>query len=104
MVGVNIGAAFQKQNVVTGSRAIDGTIYRNTSGKTMFISVVGVYSAGNPTITGYSDASATPTTEIGTAQNTDAGSTVTLSFMVLNNHYYKITSVQASLSTWIEWV
>jgi hypothetical protein len=99
-VDVTITAApFSTQNVVTASRAI-GTVYQNTTGKTIFVVVTLVSTSGWQYA--YTDASNPPTTIVaGVSYNSTA---FTLAFMVLPNNYYKIgTSGSASLNYWVEW-
>jgi hypothetical protein len=88
--------SFTSQNVVTGSRAL-GTIYRNTTGKTMFVTVS--VNCTNYTVTALTDSSSSPSTVVASCQGSQYGS---LSFMVLNNNYYEVTTAY-SLQCWTEW-
>jgi len=94
------GSWFQAQNIVTGQRAL-GTIYQNTSGKTMLVSVT-MNVGSTSSASAYSDSSLNPMTSVG---STNISATLnTLSFMVLNNNYYTITtSGTVSLVSWVEW-
>lgn len=91
---------FQAQNVVTAQRAA-GVIYQNTSGKSMFVTITGNISSAS-SITAFSDATLNPNTEVG-AVNIVA-TKVPISFMVLNNNYYTITTTgTVALVCWAEW-
>ena len=93
------GGGFTTQNVVTSSRTL-GTVYQNTTGKTIWVSAgSGAYMSGQ--WTAYSDASSSPATEVGVSYQGNGNCTV--SFMVLNNNYYKITATAGTLGYWIEW-
>jgi hypothetical protein len=87
---------FGNQNDVTASRSC-GTVYQNTSGKTMFVSITGSSGASI-----FSDSSNPPTTQVavlGTATASTTGS-----FMVLNNNYYEAGACGGGgLVKWIEW-
>jgi hypothetical protein len=100
------------QTDVTASREI-GTVYQNTTGKPMWITVTyradgnGSYSKG---LRFYSDASDTPTTEIARghlgAQNIGI-SNLTTTIIVLPGNYYKAaqhsSELASSITKWIEW-
>jgi hypothetical protein len=93
---------FVAQNDVTASRAIDGTVYRNTSKKTMYVSV-SVTTAAAGTIAGITDSAAAPTTTVADHDHAAAGK-IHIGFMVLPGNYYKVTNTGAVLANWIEWV
>lgn len=85
---------------LSGSRAL-GTVYQNTSGKTMIV-VVNVTGMGaNSALQAYSDTSNPPTTERWrSAQQAGPGSLI---LFVPNNHYYKVTAASGALSKWYEY-
>ena len=94
------GSWFQNQNVVTGQRAL-GTIYQNTTGKTMFITVTNNISSTS-SVTVYTDSSLNPTTEVCAENTTTTKSPI--SFMVLNNNYYTLTTTgTVAIVCWTEW-
>lgn len=98
-------AGFTTQGNVTGSRSF-ATNYQNTSGGTMFITVsVGNGGLGVGTVSALTDASSTPTTTVASMSCNpgDTGGTSNLSFMVLNNNYYRVTSDSNPLLQWFEW-
>jgi len=84
---------------VTASRAVDGTVYQNTSGKLMFATITiqcGVTGAANI----YCSANASPAqiAQVGIAPNA-------VSFFIPPNYYYKVSQAVATISLlyWIEW-
>jgi len=81
---------FQNQSVITAQRALN-TPYQNTSGLTMMVNV-SVSTA--VVITAYSDSTQAATTELYASQQG-------VSFMVLNNNYYRVTS-GGTLAYWTE--
>lgn len=100
-----VNNAVQSQNVVTGTRALD-TIFQNTTGKPMFVSVTASGSGVN-FLTAITDASATPTTQVAQAgQGSSVGATIEqIFFIVLPGNYYKVAGGgSAGLQTWTEWV
>lgn len=90
------------QNVVTGSRAFN-IAYHNTSSKALFVSVTCFFTVGT-IMHVYSDASATPTTEIISVGNNSTGPAISVQgfFIVLPGNYYKVVS-SGSLGFWVEW-
>lgn len=87
------------QNNVTASRAL-GTVYRNTTGKPMWVRVIQTNNGG--IIVGYSDNNSTPTTLVDeTHSHTTAAYTSSVGFWVLPNNYYKVTA--GGLRGWIEY-
>lgn len=101
------GGGFTTQNVVTGSRAFE-TVYRNTSGNTMFVTVVINVDVGAPHIKMLSDSSTPPTTIVAESSTNASGTTVPLTFsiMVLNNNYYEVVRTSAGtnvIQSWTEW-
>ena len=86
------------QSDVTGSRAIDGSVYHNTSGKIMIATITG-YGSGSVTFS--CDSNASPTTGIGVLAST---ASATGTFIIPANYYYKAPkSGTYSLSYWIEY-
>ncbi|MGA8573968.1 MAG: hypothetical protein WBQ36_11660 [Desulfobaccales bacterium] len=99
LTGLPSGGGFSTQNVVTSSRTL-GTVYQNTTGKTIWVSASSpAYMSGQ--WTAYSDSSSSPATEVGVSCQGNGNCAV--SFMVLNNNYYKITATGGTLGYWIEW-
>ena len=113
------GGGPSSQNVVTGSRALNGSnsspthVYQNTTGKPMWVSVVIDQNAAVTTEiagTAYSDSAATPTTAVA-GWNFNTGQqflTQTLSFLVLPSNYYFVYAPTIGggspvLAQWIEW-
>ena len=102
---ISIGVSgFTTQSDVTGSRAIDGTVYHNTSGKAMLV-VISAAMATTYGIAAFSDATVTPTQAIASANNPGlvAAITSSITFLVLIGNYYKCTGVSCTLVTWIEY-
>lgn len=93
---------FAAQNDVTASRAIDGTVYQNTSKKTMYV-VVTATTAAAGVMAGLTDSAANPTTTVD-GHNHAAAGTIHVHFMVLPGNYYKVTNTGAVKASWIEWV
>lgn len=107
------------QGDVTGSRAIDGTVYQNTSGKIRIVTVQCVLTKTNAAqysrVTFCSDANASPTTQIGrmalqpdtAALGGDLIVEMAFTFVVPPNYYYKATETHtgdvSTLSDWFEW-
>lgn len=78
-----------------------GTIYHNTSGKVIFVSIV-VLISNNATFA-LCDTVTPPVITVGTLQMVGGGQG-TLTFVVPNNYYYEVpTSVGAVLQHWTEW-
>lgn len=101
----NVGyLGFTKQVEVHASRAIDATVYHNTSGRPMLVSISCVCNFGD-VINAYSDANATPTTivvSMGHSNIQPVG--MSLTFLVLPGNYYKINQTGTStLSYWVEY-
>lgn len=95
---------FLTQSVVTGSRAL-GTIYRNTTGKTMMVTVTAYAAGATGQWTAFTDSSTPPTTEVCLGNATVISEGFPITFMVLNNNYYKVsvTGGSATLVDWVEW-
>lgn len=97
-----------KQNDLTASRAINSTVYQNTSGKVLNVQIstytslaANTFSVGTATV--YCDAAASPTTAKGTLGATatlPASTTMTIyssvSFIVPIGHYYKVVPATAN--------
>uniref|UniRef100_A0A6M3IYE9 Tail protein n=1 Tax=viral metagenome TaxID=1070528 RepID=A0A6M3IYE9_9ZZZZ len=94
---------------VTASRAIDATVYQNTTGYEMTVHVYMSISSGTSVMQGRTDAATPPTlniggVSIGTGAYTYIGHG-SLTFTVQNNHYYCVAKVGAgtvNLVTWVE--
>lgn len=94
------------QNVATGIAALGG-VYRNNSGKAMWVAVALFLSAGTSG-TAYTDANSSAPTQLAayvTAPNT-AACYDTLNFTVLPGNYYRVlgNGVPApTIQSWLEW-
>ena len=107
------------QHDVTGTRAVDGTVYQNTTDWIMVVTIAAkfVTDVGSSTLVFVCDAGAAPATDIGSLRLSGAAGTlgddieVTMShtFVVLPNYYYKATATGAgggtspTLDEWFEW-
>ena len=88
------------QNNVTASRAL-GTVYQNTTGKPMFVSVICYITANYSTATAYTDSNSSPNTIVSDIQ--PYGTLVSsMFFIVLPGNYYKVAGTM-TLKNWIEW-
>jgi hypothetical protein len=103
------GGGPTNQNVVTGSRAFN-TVYQNTTGKPMWVTVTAQFSAtANTAVSAITDSSSTPTTTVGIiyVDFNSASSAYAITFVVLSGNYYKIVpsgnTPLATLNTWTEW-
>ena len=96
------GPIFTTQNTQTTLNRSFGTVYQNTTGKSMFVSVTASVGVMFETITCITDSNSNPTTSvIGGAIYSHTGS---FSFMVLSGNYYKVTrSDTATIVHWTEW-
>ena len=97
-----VSAGITVQNDVTGSREL-GKVYRNTTGKPMFVSV-NYQSGTNQMLMGLSDHNDPPVSLVTIVQAmTNIGGT--LVFWVLNNNYYKLMFGISSptVRLWTEW-
>ena len=94
--------AISVQNNMTGSRTL-GTIYQNTTGKSMFVSVMDVGGVTWHHLHAYSDNTAIPTTLVSMGYADGNGCSV--AFWVLNNNYYQVLQDGGgdSVRSWIEW-
>lgn len=102
---VNTTIPFTNQAVVTGSRAIDGSVFHNTNATTMMVSV-SIQPSAAGLINVFTDSNPNPITQVleMTLPATVVGFEC-LSFMVLAGNYYKITNDGAAgtLGYWTEW-
>ncbi len=82
---------------------VKGTIYQNTTGKIMFVTVtINVASAASGAI--YSDSATPPTVPMASFSNSNAQPGYqSASFHVLNNNYYKLTELGGTI-TILQWV
>ncbi len=119
------GGGVTTQNVVTASRAFT-TVYQNTTGKPMFITVSvylpsivsSICGADSSTVQAKSAAGSPPATVVGTVGTDPSGSgadsgnddTASLSFFVLPNNYYQLSATGGTMCTpppslvsWVEW-
>jgi hypothetical protein len=97
------------QSEVSGSRAIDGTVYHNTSGKIMFVAInIKAPADSGGSVMAYSDSSNPPTTVVFEGSNGCIGDnptfeSVTVLFFVQIGHYYKVSgNAGTSLAHWQE--
>ncbi|MBU4373910.1 MAG: hypothetical protein KJ714_05610 [Euryarchaeota archaeon] len=90
------------QNDVTASRVKDA-IYRNTTGKPMWVNAMFAFSAKS-TIIAYSDEKSDPTTVVA-LHTMEAYTYGGVSFIVLPNNYYKVVLGAGGVGTiqWLEW-
>ncbi len=99
-------AEIKAQNDVTASRDI-GTVYRNTSGKPMFVSAT-LYNATDPGLSSFfaeTDATATPTTRVARNDSYLNVTVTQLCFWVLPGNYYEVTGpANGYVVYWTEWL
>jgi hypothetical protein len=100
---LSAGGAISVQAAVAGSRAIN-TTYHNTSGKPMLVSVA-LEMTSTMQAVAFTDAAASPTTQVCMSGYGGAGSTTfTLTFWVLTGNYYFIQATGGMvLHQWTEW-
>ena len=89
------------QTDVTSSRAFNGTVYQNTSGKVM-IATVQAYSAGSGNVTLYCASGSSPSVIVGGMATPIVNS---CTFVIPPNYYYKATIGLGSptVNSWVEW-
>ncbi len=97
-------SGFTTQHDETANR-VQGTVYQNTTGKTMMVTVTG--QTPNP-LSGFfakTDSSNPPTLVV--AAFVPAGNNLTsyvsITFMVLNNNYYSVQGADTAIYRWMEW-
>ena len=89
------------QTDVSASRT-SGTVYQNTTGAPMMISVSASL-ASVQVITAYTDSANPPTVQVGhSIYNGASACTYNVTFIVLPNNYYSIT-ITGTMSQWVEW-
>jgi len=93
----------------TTSRSL-GVVYQNLTGKPLFVSTCLSMSGSNAEADAYTDANASPTTQIGDVyQAPNVNQNLMLFFIVLPNNYYKVVQTVATVSlncgysSWTEW-
>ncbi len=96
------------QTDVTGSRAIDGTIYQNTKDWFILVSVMAVEDAESfCALNAQSDAATPPTLTVaysaGPEEANGNNTYLNLFFVVLPSNYYEVNNVNVTLHKWIEW-
>ena len=97
--GVGAGA---KGSIQSGVGGLD-SIYKNNTGKTIFVSVAVYISTGPVSAIAYCDANAAPTQAVAYG-SAAVGSSAGLSFVVLPGYYYKVPSTGGlTLTNWVEW-
>jgi hypothetical protein len=110
LVSVSSPTILTGQSVVTGSRNLT-SIYQNTGAKPIYVLVTLACTAAGGANFGQAeartDASATPTTTVGSTFNGSATATVNqqMAFWVLPGNYYRVVVVTTTvtLSCWTEW-
>jgi hypothetical protein len=98
-------AGISNQGVVTGSRVL-GSVYQNTTGKPMFVSVTAHTSnVTNANILAQTDSNSSPSTYVAYAALAQNGIDGQITFWVLPNNYYTVTVNVGTpgLSLWTEW-
>lgn len=101
-------APITAQANMTGFRAL-GTVYHNTSGKTLFVSVtIGqAGDGGDATAQAVTDANPAPTLVVAKqgVASTASVSPLNLFFIVLPGNYYKVSNIVGTytMTSWIEW-
>ena len=85
------------------SRAF-GTVYRNATAYPVYVTV-SVSFAGAATVHAVTDASATPSTVVASAQAPATSTVIPLTFIVLPGNYYEIVLItgSATATSWTEW-
>ena len=107
------------QSDVTGSRAIDGTVYQNSGTGIRIVTVNVIMTKTNAAeysrVTFHCDAATPPTTQIGrlalqpdgSALGGDLITEMAFTFVVLPSYYYKATESHtgtiSTLADWFEW-
>jgi hypothetical protein len=96
------GPIFTTQQTQSTLNRSFGTVYQNTTGKSMFVSVSINVGVVYETITCLTDSNSNPTTGVAGCSIYSHGAG--FSFMVLPGNYYKVTrSATASIVYWTEW-
>jgi len=98
-------SGFTTQTDQTGSRAINGTVYHNTTTKPILCAVSFALHL-NDILSFYSDINASPSQIIASDQNVNVASIITTTtFLVLPGNYYKAVTAAGSpnLGQWIEY-
>ena len=90
------------QNVVTGARAF-ATVYRNTSAKPLYVSVL-IANLAWGQAQAYTDSLNPPSTVVSAFDQGSAFLNTTLFLIVLPGNYYQVTVDTGSLLGWIEWI
>ena len=81
----------------------EGTIYHNTTGNPIFVSVNAAGHATNP-LQALSDDATPPTLVVAKSLNTDPAGFQSIFFIVPADHFYQVSSpAGGGISTWIEW-
>lgn len=97
------GGGISTQTDVKASRAVNGTVYQNTSGKLMFVSVT-VNNTAAYSLTGYSDSNAAPALIVSAIYQTTTAVNDSIDFFVLPNNYYKVVATGTpTIASWVEW-
>ena len=97
------------QSDVTSSRAINGTVYQNTSGRPLIITVT-IDCTGDDydRAVAYCDSNASPTTvvtAVGHLVGNGEREYLSMTFVAVPSYYYKVTSAAGTptLVDWFEW-
>jgi hypothetical protein len=97
------GSGITAKSIVTGSR-VAGTSYQNSTGKSMFVTIV-----GNVVATGYmqfwTDAGNPPSAVACAVTNVNGGAAAvfSVSAWVLSGHFYQLNTPGATIQSWVEW-
>ena len=98
----DVEARHKTQTDQTASRAIDGTVYTNTTGFSMLVAITYSGAGGGSSIEVKTDANANPVMVVGKASS--AGLLSTITFEVLKGNKYKATDAGGGVKiAWIEW-
>lgn len=90
------------QNAATGKT--NNTVYRNTTGKPIFLSVTYGITSGSPSMAIQSDSSSTPGTTIAQVlANTNVARTALFVIILPGNYYEVFIDAGGALLNWVEW-
>jgi len=99
------GGTTLTQSVVTGSRSL-GSIYNNTSGFAMIVTVSVTRTSGSSGFSAVCDSSSSPSTTVAQAgaNMSDGTMSMSMTFCVPPSYYYKVINIyNSTLAYWTEW-
>jgi len=97
------GPGISVQQDMTASRAIDGTVYHNTTSG-IIIATVSINLGSGTNAVVKADGSTPPTTTITQLSNSNLSTiAISFTFVVMPGAYYGITGAGASMAKWIEY-